>query len=205
MASQRTCMVCRPVCTATTRILVGSSKLLCFRFYKTLCFPTYTTFTLPYNFSHQNVCVFNSLTEVLRSHLKNFAMLTGSEVLCSLIPSQRRGVGWGIFSVQDLCDLFSLRNFEDFIIHLFRNPVLRPGFPLFFQHGQPQGIRRGRCCVLLWLGMILYKVAFIFRRSSSHFVFPSFGDGGLNTRYYAVDVRAGSRGLGPDYARLIRA
>ena len=89
-------MVCRPVCTATTRFLVGPSKLL--------CFPTYTTFTLPYSFSHQNVCVFNSLTEVLRSHFKNFAMLTGSEVLCSLIPSQRRG-GRGIFSVQDLCDL----------------------------------------------------------------------------------------------------
>ena len=88
-------MVYRSVCTATIRFLVGPSKLLCFRFYKTLCFPTYTTFTLPYNFSHQNVWLFNSLTEILRSHLKNFAMLTGSEVLCSLIPSQRRGGGGG--------------------------------------------------------------------------------------------------------------
>ena len=41
---------------------------------------------------------------------------------------------------------FSLRNFQDFLIHLFRNPVLRPGFPLFFQHGQPEGLRRGRLC-----------------------------------------------------------
>ena len=99
-------MVCRPVCTTTTRILVGPSKLLCFRVYKTLCFPTYTTFTLPYSFSHQNVCVFNSLTEVLRFSFQKFTMLTGSEVLCSLIPYQMRwGGGWGIFSYQDLYDL----------------------------------------------------------------------------------------------------
>ena len=116
-------MVCRPVCTATTRFLVGPSKLLCFRFYETLCFPTYTTFTLPYNFSHQNVCVFNSLTEVLRSHFKNFAMLAGSEVLCSLIPSQRGG-GRGIFSVQDLCDLsrilLSICSVTPFLDQVFR-------------------------------------------------------------------------------------
>ena len=36
---------------------------------------------------------------------------------------------------------FSLRIFQNFLIHLFRNPVLRPGFPSFFQHGQPEGLR----------------------------------------------------------------
>ena len=121
-------MVCHPVCTATTRFLVGSSKLLCFRFYKTLCFPTYTTFTLPYNFSHQNVCVFNSLTEVLRSHLKNSAMLTGGEVLCFLIPSQRRGVGesylfktYVTFSVYDISRILSsICSVTPFLDQVFR-------------------------------------------------------------------------------------
>ena len=100
---------------------------------------------------------------------------------------------------------FSLRIFQNFLIHLFRNPVFRPGFPSFFQHGQPEGLRRGRHSVLCWFGTIFGQVTFLFRRSSSSYVFPSFSHGGLDTRDYAGDVRAGSRGLGPDYARLIRA
>ena len=100
---------------------------------------------------------------------------------------------------------FSLQIFQNFLIHLFRNPVLRPGFPLFFQHGQPEGLRRGRRSVLCWLGMIFGQVTFVFWRSSSSYVLPSYCYGGLDTRDYAGDVRASSRGLGPEYARLIRA
>ena len=79
-------------------------------------------------------------------------MSTRSEVLCSLIPSQRRGGGQENLLRSRFMWPSSLRNFQDFLIHLFRNPVLRPGFPLLFHHGQPEGLRRGWRCVLLWIG-----------------------------------------------------
>ena len=83
-------------------------------------------------------------------------MSTGSEVLCSLIPSQRRGGGGGGGQGNLLRSrfmwLFSLRNFQDFLIHLFHNPVLRPGFPLFFSAWTTWGItaRTTLCPPLAW-------------------------------------------------------
>ena len=71
------------------------------------------------------------LIHLRRSSVSNFAMSTGSEVLCSLIPSQRRG-GRGIFSDQDLCDLSGYKISRIFLSICSVTPFLDQVFRCFF-------------------------------------------------------------------------
>ena len=83
-----------------------------------------------------------------------------------------------------------------------RNPVLKPGFPSLFQHGQPEGIRGGWLCILPWYGTVSKEDPSIFYRSVDLFVLSDFAHDGL---YYAGHIRAGSRGLGPNFVCLYRS
>ena len=85
-------------------------------------------------------------------------------------------------------------NFQNLFIHLFRIPVLEPGFPSLFQHGQPEGVCWGRVRVPVRSGTVGEEAQPI-HRSVDLFVYVFFiVDGPV----YAGLVWAGSGGLGPD-------
>ena len=83
---------------------------------------------------------------------------------------------------------------------MWRIPVLRPGFPLFFQHGQPEGLRWGRAIVLFWLESFCWEATLLYSGFYCSSTDSSSGNGGHSVRSCAGDVRAGSSGLGPVWA-----
>ena len=88
---------------------------------------------------------------------------------------------------------------------MWRIPVLRPSFPLFFQHGQPEGLRWGRAIVLFWLGSFCWEAALFHRGFYCSSTNSSSSDDGLFACSCAGDVRAGSSGLGPVWAFVVGA
>ena len=180
--------------------LVGKNFNLCFWAFNTSFFHKLSPFTLLHHFSHQNIFVLISITEVLRFWISN-SFLTGIRSFVPTFLSHWKRGGRGIFSVQELYDLYLVRILQNFFIRTFCNPVLKPGFPSLFQHGQPEGIRRGRLCVLPWYGTVSNEDPSIFFRSVDLFVLSDFAHDGP---YYAGHVPAGSRGLGPDFICLYR-
>ena len=87
-------------------------------------------------------------------------MSTGSEVLCSFNPFPKEvgggggggGGGQGNLLRSRFMWPFSLQIFQNFLIHLFRNPVLRPGFSVVFSAWTTWGItgRMTQCPLLAW-------------------------------------------------------
>ena len=82
-------------------------------------------------------------------------------------------------------------------------PVLRPGFPLFFQHGQPEGLWWGRAIVLFWLGSFCWEATLLYSWFYCSSTDSSSGSGWLSVRSCAGDVRAGSSSLGPVWAFVV--
>ena len=108
------------------------------------------------------------------------------------------GGGQGILLCSRLCHTYFVRIFQNLFIRLFHIPVLKPGFPSLFQHGQPEGIRRRRVWVPVCSGTVGEEAHYIWR-SVDLFVYSIFVVYGPA---YAGHVWAGSGGLGPDLVSL---
>ena len=114
----------------------------------------------------------------------------------SVFEFQKRGQG--ILLCSRLCHTYFVRIFQNLFIRLFRIPVLKPGFPSLFQHGQPEGIRRRQVWVPVCSGTVGEEAHYIWR-SVDLFVYSIFVVYGPA---YAGHVWAGSGGLGPDLVSL---
>ena len=62
-------------------------------------------------------------------------------------PSGKKGGDRGFFFWSRKCPFPVLRIFQNLSCNMFRNPVLKPGFPSLFQHGAPEGLRGRRVSV----------------------------------------------------------
>ena len=114
-------------------------------------------------------------------------------------PFGKRGGGQGILLCSRLCHTYFVRIFQNLFIRLFRIPVLKPGFPSLFQHGQPEGICRGWFWVPVCYGTVGKEAPSSCWRSVDLFVYSIFVDYGPA---YAGHVWAGCGGLGPDLVSL---
>ena len=89
----------------------------------------------------------------------------------SVFEFQKRGQG--ILLSSRLCHTYFVRIFQNLFIRLFHIPVLKPGFPSLFQHGQPEGIRRRQVWVPVYSGTVGEKAHYIWR-SVDLFVYSIF-------------------------------
>ena len=120
--------------------------------------------------------------------------IKGSLLLCSF----PKGKGGEIFSILDLCDLS-----VNFLFICSVAPCLNQVFRHFFSMDNLKDYGEDATASSTGLGQSLERLP-----SSSEGLPSSTSSqtshGGLYNRYHAGDVGAGSRGLCPDYARLIR-
>ena len=99
---------------------------------------------------------------------------------------------------------FSLPSFYRFLCSFVTYPRSQTRFPLFFQHGKPTGLGRGRTLVLILLGPILLGAAFLFGGFSFSSHDSSSCNGGHAVHRRASDATAGSSGLGPVWVLVAR-